>query len=173
MTQINDPQTPLLTEPEPLDCVLTTTDIQKYIPHRSPFLFVDRVHQIIPFKSCEGLKMVTNNEWFFNGHFPNHPIMPGVLIIEALAQAAGVLVNFSYHHEQRLQNPHHPADEPKLVYFMSVESAKFRNPVTPGGVLRLCVEKDKQRSTVWRFNGKAYFDDKLATEGQFTAMIMG
>lgn len=168
MSNVTSIENKITAEDKPLDLILTISDIMKLIPHRSPFLFVDKVMDIVPYKSAVGLKMVTMNEWFFQGHFPNHPIMPGVLIVEALAQTAGVLVTQSIRMD-------HSADKPQkesVIYFMTIEEAKFRNPVTPGGVLKLVVEKEKQRGTVWRFKGKAYYDDKIASEATFTAMIV-
>ncbi|CAO4841548.1 MAG: 3-hydroxyacyl-[acyl-carrier-protein] dehydratase FabZ [Holosporales bacterium] len=167
MSNITSLESKMMTDEAPLDLILTVSDIMKLIPHRPPFLFVDKVIDIVPFQKATGLKMVTMNEWFFQGHFPNHPIMPGVLIVEALAQTAGVLVAQSHleiNKEKSLQE--------NVVYFMTIEEAKFRNPVTPGGVLKLVVEKEKQRGNVWRFKGKALFNDKVASEATFTAMIV-
>lgn len=167
MSNITSIETKIGVDEKPLDLTLTVSDIMKLIPHRPPFLFVDKVIDIVPFQKATGLKMVTMNEWFFQGHFPNRPIMPGVLIVEALAQTAGILVAQSHlnaHKDKPLQE--------SVVYFMTIEEAKFRNPVTPGGVLKLVVEKEKQRGNVWRFKGKAFFNDKIASEAIFTAMIV-
>ena len=131
------------------------------LPHRYPMLLVDRVEQIIPNQSITAIKAVTMNEGFFQGHFPGRPIMPGVLIVEALAQAAGVLAVESLG----------LADSGKLVYFMAIEGAKFRTPVEPGCLLQLEVEFIQKRSTVCKFAGKASVDGKLAAEASFTAMI--
>ena len=131
------------------------------LPHRYPMLLVDRVEQIIPNQSITAIKAVTMNEGFFQGHFPGRPIMPGVLIIEALAQAAGVLAVESLG----------LADSGKLVYFMAIEGAKFRTPVEPGCLLQLEVEFIQKRATVCKFAGKASVDGKLAAEASFTAMI--
>ncbi|WP_348538665.1 3-hydroxyacyl-ACP dehydratase FabZ [Sphingomonas brevis] len=131
------------------------------LPHRYPMLLVDRVEQIIPDRSITAIKAVTMNEGFFQGHFPGRPIMPGVLIVEALAQAAGVLAVESLG----------LADSGKLVYFMAIEGAKFRNPVEPGCLLRLDVEFVQKRATVCKFTGRASVDGKLAAEASFTAMI--
>jgi 3-hydroxyacyl-[acyl-carrier-protein] dehydratase len=131
------------------------------LPHRYPMLLVDRVEQIVPDQSITAIKAVTMNEGFFQGHFPGRPIMPGVLIVEALAQAAGVLAVESLG----------LANSGKLVYFMAIEGAKFRNPVEPGCLLRLDVEFVQKRATVCKFAGKASVDGKTVAEANFTAMI--
>ena len=131
------------------------------LPHRYPMLLVDRVEEIVPNKSIRAIKAVTINEGFFQGHFPGRPIMPGVLVIEALAQAAAVLAIESFG----------IADSGKLVYFMGIENAKFRAPVEPGVLLTLEVEVVQARGRVSKFAGKASIDGKLATEVSFTAMI--
>lgn len=131
------------------------------LPHRYPMLLVDRVARIVPDQSITAIKAVTMNEGFFQGHFPGRPIMPGVLIVEALAQAAGVLAVESFN----------LAGSGKLVYFMAIEGAKFRNPVEPGCLLQLDVEFVQKRATVSRFAGKASVDGKTVAEANFTAMI--
>jgi 3-hydroxyacyl-[acyl-carrier-protein] dehydratase len=131
------------------------------LPHRYPLLLVDRVENIVPDQSIVAIKAVTMNEQFFQGHFPGRPIMPGVLIVEALAQAAGILAVESLG----------LADSGKLVYFMAIEGAKFRAPVEPGVLLRLEVEFVQKRSSVCKFAGRALVDGKIAAEAQFTAMI--
>jgi len=131
------------------------------LPHRYPMLLVDRVERIIPDVSITATKAVTINEGFFQGHFPDRPIMPGVLIVEALAQAAGVLAVESLG----------LAGSGKLVYFMAIDGAKFRQPVEPGVLLTLEVEFVQKRATVCKFAGKALVDGKLAAEANFTAMI--
>lgn len=131
------------------------------LPHRYPLLLVDRVERIVPDQSITAIKAVSMNEQFFQGHFPGRPIMPGVLIVEALAQAAGVLAVESLG----------LANSGKLVYFMAIEGAKFRTPVEPGCLLQLDVEFIQKRSSVCKFAGKASVDGKLAAEAQFTAMI--
>jgi 3-hydroxyacyl-[acyl-carrier-protein] dehydratase len=138
--------------------MLDIMEIQKMLPHRYPFLFVDRVLEVEPGKSIVGIKNVSMDEPFFQGHFPARPIMPGVLIIEAMAQAAGVLV---YKTSETDDN---------VVYFMSVEKAKFRRPVVPGDQLRLEVEALQSRGKVWKFKGRALVDDKVACEAEFMAM---
>jgi 3-hydroxyacyl-[acyl-carrier-protein] dehydratase len=131
------------------------------LPHRYPLLLVDRVESIVPDQSIVAIKAVTMNEQFFQGHFPGRPIMPGVLIVEALAQAAGVLAVESLN----------LANSGKLVYFMAIENAKFRQPVDPGVLLKLEVEFVQKRATVCKFAGRATIDGKLAAEAHFTAMI--
>ena len=131
------------------------------LPHRYPMLLIDRVEMIEPDRSIVAIKAVTFNEGFFQGHFPGRPIMPGVLIIEALAQAAGILAVESLG----------LANSGKLVYFMAIEGAKFRAPVEPGVLLRLEVEFVQKRTSVCKFAGRASVDGKLAAEANFTAMI--
>ena len=131
------------------------------LPHRYPMLLVDRIESLDPEKGIVAIKAVTINEPFFQGHFPGRPIMPGVLIVEALAQAAGVLAVEALG----------LAGSGKLVYFMAIENAKFRQPVEPGVLLRLEVEFVQKRSTVCKFAGRASVDGKLAAEASFTAMI--
>ena len=131
------------------------------LPHRYPMLLVDRVESLDPEKGIVAIKAVTINEPFFQGHFPARPIMPGVLIVEALAQAAGVLAVEALG----------LAGTGKLVYFMAIEGAKFRVPVEPGVLLRLEVEFVQKRSSVCKFSGRALVDGKVAAEASFTAMI--
>jgi 3-hydroxyacyl-[acyl-carrier-protein] dehydratase len=131
------------------------------LPHRYPMLLVDRVESIVPDQSITAIKAVSMNEGFFQGHFPGRPIMPGVLIIEALAQAAGILAVESLG----------LANSGKLVYFMAIEGAKFRTPVEPGCLLQLNVAFVQKRTNVCKFAGKASVDGKLAAEANFTAMI--
>lgn len=131
------------------------------IPHRYPMLLVDRVESLERDKRIVAIKAVTINEGFFQGHFPGRPIMPGVLVVEALAQAAGVLAVESLG----------LANSGKLVYFMAIEGAKFRAPVEPGMLLRLEVEFVQKRTSVCKFAGRAMIGEKLAAEAQFTAMI--
>jgi 3-hydroxyacyl-[acyl-carrier-protein] dehydratase len=136
--------------------------ITALLPHRYPMLLVDRVIGLVPDQSIHAVKAVSMNEPFFQGHFPGRPIMPGVLIVEALAQAAGVLAIESMG----------LADSGKLVYFMAIEGAKFRKPVEPGCLLHLHAEIVQAKRTICKFNGKALFDDgSVAAECSFTAMI--
>lgn len=144
----------------------TTADIdliQRIIPHRYPFLLVDKVRDIVPFKSAVGIKNVTMNEPHFQGHFPGVPIMPGVTIIEAMAQAAAVMVGVSAD----------LADKEFLVYFMGIDKAKFRRKVGPGDVLELhvTVSRGKPGGKVWKFTGRAEVEGDLACEAEFTAMM--
>ncbi|MFZ5747821.1 MAG: 3-hydroxyacyl-ACP dehydratase FabZ [Pseudomonadota bacterium] len=131
------------------------------LPHRYPMLLVDRVEELIPDRSIAAIKAVTINEGFFQGHFPGRPIMPGVLVVEALAQAAGVLAVESLG----------LSGTGKLVYFMSIDGVKFRKPVEPGILLRLEVEFVQKRARVCKFAGRAMIDGELAAECEFTAMI--
>lgn len=133
--------------------------IQNMIPHRYPFLMVDRIVEMEPNVKAVGIKNVTINEPFFQGHFPGNPIMPGVLIVEAMAQVAGVLAFSS-------------GMQGSSVYFMSIEKAKFRKPVVPGDQIKLEIKVLQQRGNVWRFSGLALVDDKVVSESEFTAMIM-
>lgn len=144
---------------------LDITEIMSLIPHRYPMLLIDRLEILELRERAVGIKNVSLNEWYFEGHFPGKPIMPGVLIVEAMAQAAAALVMKSLQEEGVDLNS-------KLVYFMSIESAKFRRPVVPGDVLRLHVEKEKSRGSVWRFKGEGTVDGKVTNEAFFTAMIV-
>ena len=149
---------------EATSAVIGPLDIRRVmaaLPHRYPMLLVDRIEKIVPEQSITAIKAVSMNEGFFQGHFPGRPIMPGVLIVEALAQAAGVLAVESLG----------LADSGKLVYFMAIEGAKFRTPVEPGCLLQLDVEFVQKRASVCKFAGKASVDGKLAAEANFTAMI--
>jgi 3-hydroxyacyl-[acyl-carrier-protein] dehydratase len=136
--------------------------IMRMIPHRYPFLLIDKVVDIRADTQAVGVKNVTINEPFFSGHFPQRPIMPGVLIIESMAQTAAVLV------VQTLG----ARAEGKLVYFMSVDNARFRKPVVPGDRLRVHVTKQRNRGSVWKFTGEAYVDEKLVAEATFAAMLL-
>jgi beta-hydroxyacyl-ACP dehydratase FabZ len=138
--------------------ILDVNDIQRMLPHRYPFLLIDRVVEIEPGKSIAALKNVTINESFFQGHFPGKPIMPGVLQIEALAQAGGVLV---YKSVQTDDN---------IVYFMSIDKVKFRKPVVPGDQLRLEVSFTQARGKVYRFKGQALVDGQVVCQAEFMAM---
>ena len=140
---------------------LAIKEVMAALPHRYPMLLVDRVESLDPEKGIVAIKAVTINEPFFQGHFPVRPIMPGVLIVEALAQAAGVLAVKALG----------LAGSGKLVYFMAIEGAKFRQPVEPGVLLKLEVQFVQKRSTVCKFAGRATVDGKLAAEASFTAMI--
>lgn len=148
-------------EQEPLPAI-GVEEIMSFIPHRYPMLLIDRVEDIQLDYQAVGVKNVSMNEWFFQGHFPAKPIFPGVLIIEAMAQTAAVLVMMTL-----------GIQEEKLVYFMSVEEAKFRKPVVPGDVLKLKVIKDKHRGPVWKFKGEAFVGAVLVAEATFAATVAG
>ena len=142
----------------------TSVDIKRIlqmIPHRYPMLMVDRVVDMQLDRSAVGIKNVSVNEPFFQGHFPSEPVMPGVLIVEAMAQMAAVLVVSTFG----------TGSEGKLVYFMSIDGVRFRRPVIPGDRLELHVEKIQSRANVWKFSGKAMVEGKLAAEATFAAMI--
>lgn len=136
--------------------------IMELIPHRYPFLMIDRMVDIIPGESATGIKNVTANEPCFQGHFPGQPIFPGVLIVEAMAQTSAALV----------VNTLGEASEGKLVYFMTIENTRFRKPVTPGDQLKIHVKKHTSRGTVWKFNSQAKVDDAVVAEATYAAMIM-
>ena len=137
-------------------------EIMQLLPHRYPFLLVDRITDMRADESCIGLKNVTINEPFFQGHFPRYPVMPGVLIIEALAQTAGALC------------VHHAGvkDIPQIVYFLGIDRAKFRRPVVPGDQLHLHVRKIRSRGPVWRFSVEAKVNGKVAAEAEISAMLV-
>ncbi len=138
------------------------TRIMELIPHRYPFLLVDKIIDFEAGERAVGLKNVTMNEPQFQGHFPGAPVMPGVLIIEAMAQTAGILVVHTLGKEA----------EGKLVYFMSIESARFRKPVVPGDVMHIHVEKLQSRKNIWKFKGEARIDGVVHAEATYSAMIM-
>ena len=140
--------------------MLSQAEIQKILPHRYPFLLVDRIMEIEIGKKIVGLKNVTINEPFFQGHFPGFPIMPGVLIIEALAQVGGVLAFKSAENV-----------EGSLVYFLSIDKAKFRKPVVPGDQILLQVEVLQSRPPYWRLMGKAFVKEELVCEAELKAMV--
>jgi 3-hydroxyacyl-[acyl-carrier-protein] dehydratase len=136
--------------------------ILDYLPHRYPILLVDRVLDVVPGERIRALKNVSVNEPYFPGHYPHHPVMPGVLIVEAMAQTAGVLVVHTLG----------PESEGKLVYFMTIDEARFRRPVTPGDQLRIHVTKERSRGSVWKFVGEAKVDGVRVAEATFSAMIV-
>jgi 3-hydroxyacyl-[acyl-carrier-protein] dehydratase len=145
--------------------VVETLDIARIlqaIPHRYPFLMIDRVVDLVTNQSATGIKNVSVNESFFQGHFPNHPVMPGVLIIEAMAQTAAILVVETLG----------PDAAGRVVYFMSVEGAKFRRPVIPGDQLRIHCTKQRNRGNVWKFSAVARVDGTSVAEATYAAMIM-
>lgn len=142
----------------------TTADIdliQRILPHRYPFLLVDKVRDIVPNQSAVGIKCVTMNEPQFQGHFPGKPVFPGVQIIEALAQTSGILVGVSLD----------LADKNLLVYFMGIDAVKFRRMVVPGDVMELHVTVKRGGGKVWKFEGRAMVDGELCAQAEFTAMM--
>jgi len=141
-------------------------EIQKILPHRYPFLLLDRVTKLEKGVSIEGYKNVSISEPVFQGHFPDHPIYPGVMIIEGMAQAGGVLAFQSSSDEEQ------DAAADKVVYFMSIDKAKFRSPVTPGDQLVYKLTVLKQRGAIWQLDAKAYVDDKLVAQAELKAMIV-
>lgn len=136
--------------------------VMQLLPHRYPFLLVDRIRDMVRDESAVGLKNVTINEPFFQGHFPRYPVMPGVLIIEALAQTAGALCV----HNAGV------TDIPQIVYFLGIDKAKFRKPVVPGDQLHLHVRKLRSRGPVWRFYGEARVNEQVVAEAEISAMIV-
>ena len=136
-------------------------EIMNILPHSYPFLLVDRIIEVEPGKRIVGIKNVTYNEPFFPGHFPDRPIMPGVLIVEAMAQTAGILV-FSSLPQEQFKTP---------VYFLGIDNVRFRKPVVPGDQLRLELEITKHRQSIWGFKGKALVDGNLVAESELLAML--
>jgi 3-hydroxyacyl-[acyl-carrier-protein] dehydratase len=136
--------------------------VQQLIPHRYPFLMIDRVVDVVPDVSATGIKNVTINEPYFQGHFPSRPVMPGVMIIESMAQTAAVLVVSTLG----------AGSEGRLVYFMSVDNARFRKPVVPGDTLHVHVYKRRQRGNVWKFDAKAKVEGRVVADATFAAMIL-
>ena len=143
------------------ESTLDVEQIKKLLPHRAPMLFVERLTDIVKMESATGWKAVSINEPFFQGHFPEYAVMPGVLIVEAMAQTAGAVVMHSLGLER----------EKDIVYFMTIEKARFRKPVRPGDMLRMDVKALRRRGPVWRFAGQAFVGDVLCAEAEFSAMI--
>jgi len=146
--------------------MIDVVEIQKILPHRYPFLLIDRVVDFVPMMSIEAYKNVTIGEQIFQGHFPGHPIYPGVMIIEGMAQAGGVLAFKS------LDEVSQEATKDKVIYFMSIDNCKFRHPVKPGDKLIYKLSVLKHRGNIWVLDGKAYVDDKLVAEAELKAMIV-
>jgi 3-hydroxyacyl-[acyl-carrier-protein] dehydratase len=140
--------------------ILDVEQIKKLLPHRPPMLFVEKLTDIVPSESATGYKAVSVNEPFFQGHFPERAVFPGVLIVEALAQTAGALVVHSL-----------GGVVSSVVYFMTIEKARFRKPVGPGDLLRMPVKLVRRREPVWKFEGQAFVGDTLVAEAEFSAMI--
>ena len=141
---------------------LNIDKIQKRIPHRPPMLLIDRIISLIPDQSAVGIRMVSVTDPVFAGHFPDYPIMPGVLIVEAMAQTAGCLASVSIGEDS----------DGKLVFFTTIDKVKFRKPVRPGDELRLHIEKVSSKGPLWKFRGTAMVDDKKTSEAEFGAMIV-
>lgn len=138
---------------------LDINEIMKILPHRYPFLMVDRIIEMEPGVRCVGIKNITINEPFFQGHFPGHPVMPGVLIIEAMAQVAGIMAYLASDEEIRA----------KVTYFMAIDNARFRKPVSPGDQLRIEVSTTMNRRGIWGIAAKAFVDETLVTEADLKA----
>jgi 3-hydroxyacyl-[acyl-carrier-protein] dehydratase len=146
----------------PAGVAIDIAEILRRIPHRYPFLLVDRAEDYRPHESIVGIKCVTMNEPFFQGHFPENPVMPGVLIVEAIAQTGAVLMSKTL-----------DADvEGKTIFFMSMDNVRFRAPVRPGDVLRMPVQVLRARSDVYKFSGQAFVGDRLAAQVEFAAMVV-
>ena len=145
--------------------MIDVVEIQKILPHRYPFLLIDRVVDFVPMESIEAYKNVTIGEQIFQGHFPGHPIYPGVMIIEGMAQAGGVLAFKSMDADGQ------EATKDKVIYFMSIDKCKFRSPVKPGDKLVYKLSVLKHRGNIWVLDGKAYVDEKLVAEAELKAKI--
>jgi 3-hydroxyacyl-[acyl-carrier-protein] dehydratase len=156
MNDVSDQAPPALVMP------ITIERIMAMLPHRYPLLLIDRLVEMNLDHSAVAIKNVSFNEPQFQGHFPGHPVMPGVLLIEAMAQTAAALVVATVGE----------AAEGKVVYFMTIDNARFRKPVTPGDQLRIAVEKERNRGNVWKFKGRCLLEGKVAAEAKFSAMIM-
>ena len=146
--------------------IYNVVEIQKILPHRYPFLLVDRITGLKQGESIEGYKNISISEPVFQGHFPDHPIYPGVMIIEGMAQAGGVLAFKS------MDNASQEEIDNKVVYFMSIDKAKFRTPVTPGDQLVYKIDVIKNKGAVWQLDAKAYVDNKVVAQAELKAMIV-
>jgi len=142
--------------------------IMKILPHRYPMLLVDRILEFVPQEKVVGIKNVSINEQFFQGHFPGHPVMPGVLILESMAQAAGILAFSGLGGKGEVEGNM----EDRVIYFMSIDRVKFRKPVVPGDQLRLEVSLIRQRGNIASFDGRAFVDDHLVAEAEMKAMMV-
>ena len=140
---------------------LDVEQLKRLLPHRPPFLMIDRLSDIKVGESATGWKAVTINEPHFGGHFPEYAVMPGVLIVEAMAQAAGALVVYTLG----------LWDQRRVVYFMTIDKARFRKPIFPGAMVRIPVQVQRHRGSVWRFEGKAFVDEELCAEAEYSAML--
>ena len=149
------------TNVSPANLVLDVRDIMRLLPHRPPMLLIDKLTDIVGNQSARGIKAVSMSDPVFAGHFPNFPVMPGVLIVEAMAQTAGALVMHGLKQDAGA----------RIVYFMTVDKARFRKPVVPGDLLEIPVKLLRSRGAVFRYSGEAYVDGKLCAEAEFSAMI--
>ncbi len=140
---------------------LSISEIMELIPHRYPMLLVDRIERMVPGERAVGIKNLTMNEAFFQGHFPQRPVMPGVLTVEAMAQTAAAMAAYTMKAESA----------GKIVFFMSIDEAKFRKPMGPGDTMELHVQKEKARGAIWRFTGKAIVRGQVCCEASFSAML--
>jgi 3-hydroxyacyl-[acyl-carrier-protein] dehydratase len=142
--------------------VLEYTDIEKLIPHRAPFLLIDKLTNAVPGESAIGIKAVSGGESYFMGHFPGNPVMPGVLIVEAMAQVAACVASLTIEDEKK----------DTLVFFATIDKTRFRQPVRPGDLLMLDVQKTAAKANLWKFSGKAIVDGKIVAHAEFSAMIV-
>ena len=150
-------------------------EIKKLLPHRHPFLLIDKVEDIVLGESCTAYKNIAYDSWYFKGHFPNYPIMPGVLIIEAMAQAAGVLAISTLKNEtlksEALESEILKSEPLKSVFFASITEAKFKKQVVPGDVLKIEVKVIQRRTKIWKFQANAFVDGELSDFAEFTAVV--
>ncbi|MGB1360724.1 MAG: 3-hydroxyacyl-ACP dehydratase FabZ [Alphaproteobacteria bacterium] len=144
------------------EVIADLVEISKILPHRYPFLLVDKIIEIEEYESCVGIKNVTYNEPQFQGHFPGHPIMPGVMLVEAMAQVASLMALLP-------ESKKGLSMDDKVIYFMSIDEVKFRRPVVPGDTLRIETKKIQTRGNIWSFYGRVLVDDKVCTEAKFKA----
>lgn len=144
-----------------IELPLGINEIKRLLPHRTPFLLIDKVTALTPYETCTAYKAVSYNEWFFQGHFPSHPVMPGVLIVEAMAQSAGVLAVASITDEKT----------PTNMLFATISNVRFKKQVIPGDLLRLEVSVENRRSKIWKFNAHCFVADTLASAAEFTAVM--
>ena len=142
--------------------VLEYTDIEKLIPHRAPFLLIDKLTNAVPGESATGIKAVSGGESYFAGHFPSNPVMPGVLIVEAMAQVAACVASLTLKDDQI----------DTLVFFATIDKTRFRKPVRPGDLLMLDVQKTASKANLWKFSAKANVDGKIVAQAEFSAMIV-
>ena len=142
--------------------VLEYADIEKLIPHRAPFLLIDKLTNAVPGESATGIKAVSGGEYYFAGHFPSNPVMPGVLIVEAMAQVAACVASLTLKDDQK----------DTLVFFATIDKTRFRKPVRPGDLLMLDVQKTASKANLWKFSAEANVDSKIVAQAEFSAMIV-